>query len=201
MLAGPTLATCDGSQGPPTTESSPSRRDRHGRGLRGALAPSTVPIGRTRAERFDDFVVDAFEQVAADWGVELAGVQVVVEDIPPDAPPMHADRARPAAAVPSRPRGVGLPGSSSIAVRSRPGRATHACGPRSSTRSSSAWSPTCLGIEPDEVDPGAGPDCRRSGQLPGTPSAGSWRTGRQGVGERWTRRAATAVASVPEWSV
>ena len=29
-------------------------------------------------------MIDAFEQVASDWGSELAGVQVVVEDVPPE---------------------------------------------------------------------------------------------------------------------
>ena len=36
----------------------PSRRDRHGRGLRGRLVPAEVPLARTRAEQFDDLVLD-----------------------------------------------------------------------------------------------------------------------------------------------
>jgi predicted Zn-dependent protease with MMP-like domain len=63
----------------------PPRRDRHGRGLRGPLAPREVPVGRTRAERFDELVLDAFERVAERWGAELAGVEVLVEDVPPVA--------------------------------------------------------------------------------------------------------------------
>jgi predicted Zn-dependent protease with MMP-like domain len=51
--------------------------------LRSALAPRTIPIGRTRAERFDDLVLEAFEEVAERWGAELAGVEVLVEDVPP----------------------------------------------------------------------------------------------------------------------
>jgi hypothetical protein len=34
------------------------RRDRRGRGIRGPLLPPTLPAHRTRAERFDDQVLD-----------------------------------------------------------------------------------------------------------------------------------------------
>ena len=37
------------------------RRDRHGRGLRGRLVPANVPLSRTKAELFDDLVLDAVE--------------------------------------------------------------------------------------------------------------------------------------------
>jgi predicted Zn-dependent protease with MMP-like domain len=60
-----------------------ARRDRHGRGLRGPLAPHAIPVARTRAERFDDLVLEAFEQVSERWGVQLRGVEVLVEDVPP----------------------------------------------------------------------------------------------------------------------
>src|SRR5215203_201853 len=45
-----------------------TRRDRHGRGLRGRLVPPTVPLSRSRAEQFDD--------------LELAAVEFAVEDVP-----------------------------------------------------------------------------------------------------------------------
>ena len=35
------------------------RRDRHGRGLRGRLVPPGVPLYRSRAEQFDDLVLEA----------------------------------------------------------------------------------------------------------------------------------------------
>jgi predicted Zn-dependent protease with MMP-like domain len=60
-------------------------RDRHGRGLRGPLAPAHVPVSRTRAEQFDDAVLDALEHLERRWAAELAGVQLVVEDVPPVA--------------------------------------------------------------------------------------------------------------------
>jgi hypothetical protein len=65
------------------------RRDRHGRGLRGALAPREVPLSRTRAEAFDDLVLDAVEEiedaVADDPALvaRLAEVELGVEDVPP----------------------------------------------------------------------------------------------------------------------
>ncbi len=61
-----------------------SRRDRHGRGLRGRLVPAGVPLARTRAEQFDDLVLDAVEDIERRWERELAGVEFAVEDVPPD---------------------------------------------------------------------------------------------------------------------
>ena len=60
----------------------PSRRDRHGRGLRGRLVPAGVPLARSRAEQFDDLVLDAVEDIERRWERELAGVEFAVEDVP-----------------------------------------------------------------------------------------------------------------------
>lgn len=62
------------------------RRDRRGRGLRGALLPSSVPAARTRAERFDDLVLDAVEDLDPRWREPLQRVEVAVEDVPPADP-------------------------------------------------------------------------------------------------------------------
>jgi predicted Zn-dependent protease with MMP-like domain len=59
------------------------RRDRHGRGLRGILAPPDVPLHRTRAERFDDLVLQAVARLEPRWEAHLAGVEFAVEEIPP----------------------------------------------------------------------------------------------------------------------
>lgn len=59
-------------------------RDRRGRGLRGRLAPAELPISRTRAERFDDVVVEAVTHLEARWADELASVEFAVEEVPPD---------------------------------------------------------------------------------------------------------------------
>lgn len=57
-------------------------RDRRGRGLRGALVPPEVPRARSRAEQFDDLVLDAVEHLEGRWGSELDGVEFAVEDVP-----------------------------------------------------------------------------------------------------------------------
>jgi predicted Zn-dependent protease with MMP-like domain len=58
-------------------------RDRHGRGLRGPLAPAQVPLARSRAERFDDLVLDAVERLERRWADQLSGVEFAVEEVPP----------------------------------------------------------------------------------------------------------------------
>jgi len=62
------------------------RRDRHGHGLRGPLIPRDVPAWRTRAELFDDRVLDAVERLEQRWGKQLDGVEFAVEDVPPSDP-------------------------------------------------------------------------------------------------------------------
>jgi predicted Zn-dependent protease with MMP-like domain len=62
----------------------PPRRDRHGRGLRGRLVPASVPLARTRAEIFDDLVLDTVESLEKRYARELAGVEFAVEEVPPD---------------------------------------------------------------------------------------------------------------------
>jgi Zincin-like metallopeptidase len=58
------------------------RRDRHGRGLRGVLAPPEVPLHRSRAERFDDLILQAVARLETRWESQLSGVEFAVEDIP-----------------------------------------------------------------------------------------------------------------------
>lgn len=70
--------------------SSPRRRDRHGRGLRGRLVPPyatrgertvELPAWRSRAQVFDDLVLDAVARVSS--RAELDDLEVVVQDVPP----------------------------------------------------------------------------------------------------------------------
>ena len=58
------------------------RRDRRGRGLRGRLAGTDIPLNRTRAEQFDDLVLDAVEHLEQRWARELHGVEFAVEEVP-----------------------------------------------------------------------------------------------------------------------
>ncbi len=62
------------------------RRDRRGRGIRGPLMPAMLPAHRTRAEQFDDLVLDAVEDVERHWRAQLAGTEFAVEDVPPSDP-------------------------------------------------------------------------------------------------------------------
>jgi predicted Zn-dependent protease with MMP-like domain len=64
----------------------PRRRDRRGRGLRGTLLPPDLPGARSRADRFDDVVLDAVERLERRWRDQLAAVEFAVEDVPPADP-------------------------------------------------------------------------------------------------------------------
>jgi predicted Zn-dependent protease with MMP-like domain len=87
------------------------RRDRHGRGLRGMLVPPGVPLNRTRAERFDDLVLQAVARLEPQWEAHLSGIEFVVEEIPPaDATaagprgPVPLSRLEPGSSQPDQPR-------------------------------------------------------------------------------------------------
>ena len=43
-----------------------------------------MPLFRTKAEIFDDMVLDAVEGLERQYAAELAGVEFAVEDVPPD---------------------------------------------------------------------------------------------------------------------
>jgi predicted Zn-dependent protease with MMP-like domain len=85
--AGPwpvTLGDVDsGTGGGPEQAPRIRRRDRHGRGLRGVLAPQGVPLHRSRAQRFDELVLQAVARLEPRWEAHLADVEFAVEEIPP----------------------------------------------------------------------------------------------------------------------
>ncbi len=54
--------------------------------MRGPLLPEHVPAAATRAEEFDDLVLDAFERLLPRWGAELRRVEVAVQEVPGDPP-------------------------------------------------------------------------------------------------------------------
>ena len=45
-----------------------------------------LPAHRTRAEQFDDLVLDAIEDIERDWERQLSGTEFAVEDVPPSNP-------------------------------------------------------------------------------------------------------------------
>ncbi|MBI1377106.1 MAG: peptidase [Frankiales bacterium] len=69
--------------------SGPRRRDRHGRGLRGPLAPPSSPATVPRADAFGDLVVDAVDRIEPRWGGHLAAVDVEVREAPVVEPGTH----------------------------------------------------------------------------------------------------------------
>jgi predicted Zn-dependent protease with MMP-like domain len=58
------------------------RRDRHGRGLRGMLAPPLIPIAHTRSDAFDAMVLHAVDHLQPKLGEQLSGIEFAVEDVP-----------------------------------------------------------------------------------------------------------------------
>ncbi|MDT0310233.1 metallopeptidase family protein [Streptomyces sp. DSM 44917] len=56
-------------------------RDRHGRGMRGPLAPPQVPLALSRADTFDSLVNDSAERLRRRLP-QLAGVEFEVQEVP-----------------------------------------------------------------------------------------------------------------------
>jgi hypothetical protein len=61
-------------------------RSRRGREMRGPLLPPTVPGWRSRAERFDMAVLEAYEPIERRWSERLSGLDVAVDEIPRISP-------------------------------------------------------------------------------------------------------------------
>jgi hypothetical protein len=50
------------------------------------VIPPNLPGYRTRAERFDDHVLDAVEALERRWARQLEGTEFAVEEVPPSSP-------------------------------------------------------------------------------------------------------------------
>lgn len=124
--------------------------------MRGPLLPADVPAARTRAERFDDLVLDAVERLERRWRAELAEIEFAVEDVPPADPSPWEQGGVPLGRF--FPAERGLPPR--VVVYRRPVE----------TRSDAAELPalvhdvvveqvaSALGLEPERIDPGYGTD-------------------------------------------
>ncbi|MGS2588323.1 metallopeptidase family protein [Streptomyces hebeiensis] len=66
---------------PRPIEPRPRHRDRHGRGMRGPVAPPQVPLSVSRSESFRDLVRDSVERLEHRWP-QLAEVDFMVMDVP-----------------------------------------------------------------------------------------------------------------------
>ena len=62
------------------------RKDRRGRGIRGPLYPPTLPVYRTRSEKFNTLVLDAVESLSTSWAEALGDTEFGTELIPPSNP-------------------------------------------------------------------------------------------------------------------
>ena len=54
--------------------------------MRGPLLPPTVPAWRSRAERFDMAVLEAYEPIERQWQDRVSGLDVAVDEIPRISP-------------------------------------------------------------------------------------------------------------------
>ncbi|WP_093502204.1 metallopeptidase family protein [Streptomyces sp. Ag109_O5-10] len=59
----------------------PRRRDRHGRGMRGPIAPPQVPLAASRADVFADLVQDSVDRLERRWP-QLADIDFLVLEVP-----------------------------------------------------------------------------------------------------------------------
>ena len=78
----------------PVTDPVPARRDRRGRGLRTPLLPIDVPASRTRAQRFDQAVLEAVADLEERWPGRLEAIEFAVDEvpmIPADGPALPSD--------------------------------------------------------------------------------------------------------------
>ena len=79
---------------PSPAPGSPPRRDRRGRGLRTPLLPAELPASRTRAERFDQAVLEAVADLEARWPGRLEALEFAVDEVPAvpsDSPELASD--------------------------------------------------------------------------------------------------------------
>jgi hypothetical protein len=67
-------------------ERQPLRARRGRREMRGPLLPPTVPGWRSRAERFDMAVLEAYEPIERQWQDRVSGLDVAVDEIPRISP-------------------------------------------------------------------------------------------------------------------
>jgi hypothetical protein len=141
----------------PSRPSSRRYRDRHGRGLRGPLAPPSVPLTTSRSDRFDQLVVGAVERVRRrlpELLAALGDLEVVVADLPTPAPDGTA-AGRPVALGAAQPASRDQPAR--LVVHRRPvearvhGRHELEQLVRDVVTEQLAG---LLGIPPEEIDPG-----------------------------------------------
>lgn len=116
-----------------------------------------MPLSRSRAERFDELVLEAVERLEDAWADQLAAVELAVEDVPPVDPDLRED--------PRVPLGRTYPAArdtpARIVVYRRP---VEARAPEPAERAALVHDVVVeqlaelLGLSPEEVDPGYAED-------------------------------------------
>jgi len=161
----------------------PRRRDRHGRGLRGRLVPPGVPLYRSRAQQFDDMVLEAVARLEPRWETELSSVEFAVQEVP-DADTIGEDEGVPLARIVSGSPDTSDPGNPATGPRIVLYRRPLMARAEDEDELSELIFDVVveefaeiLGVDPDVIDPGygemlaRGDDPRRPGDYPpGSPS-------------------------------
>lgn len=96
---------------------------RHGREMRGPLLPTSVPGWRSRSERFDMAVLEAYEPIERRWSGRLSGLDVAVDEIPRIAPRDPASVSFPAEVIADGPIALARLIPAGVDVRGNPTRA------------------------------------------------------------------------------
>ena len=55
---------------------------RHGRGVRGPVLPEDIPARRSRAEKLDRLVLEAFARIDHRWHEKLSKLDIAVDEVP-----------------------------------------------------------------------------------------------------------------------
>lgn len=96
---------------------------RRGREMRGPLLPPTVPGWRSRAERFDMAVLEAYEPIERRWRKRLAELDLAVDEIPRIVPRDPASVQWPPEVVADGPIALARLIPAGVDVRGNPTRA------------------------------------------------------------------------------
>jgi len=117
--------------------------------------PAHMPAFRTRAERFDDLVVEAVDRLEKRWSRQLEGTEFAVEDVPPSNPAPWEHGGVPLGRY--FPADVGVPARIVVYRRPVENRAVDAADLADLVRDVVVEQVGhLLGRSPDEVDPGYG---------------------------------------------
>ena len=140
--------------------------------MRGPLLPPTVPGWRSRAERFDMAVLEAYEPIERRWQQRLTGLDIAVDEIPRIQPKDPESVQWPPEVVADGPIPLARLIAAGVDVRGEPTRARIVLFRKPIERRARdsvdltdllheilvAQVATYLGVEPSVIDPNMGED-------------------------------------------